>query len=56
MKETVVPLWKDPAIESNLTICQFSDHDLRPAVIAVPGGGYGCVCRSTEGDPIANKG
>ena len=55
MKETVVPLWKDPAIESNLTICQFSDNDPRPAVIAVPGGGYGCVCRSTEGDPIANK-
>ena len=54
MKETILPLWKDSAIESNLTICAHPEKDSRrPAVLVVPGGGYGGVCRSTEGDPIA---
>ena len=26
-----------------------------PAVLVIPGGGYGCVCESTEGTPIARK-
>ena len=56
MKETILPLWKDPAVESNLTVCSFPDHDSRrPAVLVVPGGGYGVVCRSTEGNPIADR-
>ena len=25
----------------------------RPAVIVVPGGGYGCVCKDREGEAIA---
>ena len=31
------------------------DGKLHPAVLVIPGGGYGCVCSSTEGFPIAEK-
>ena len=56
MQETIYPLWKDSDIESNLTVCEFPENDfVRPAILVVPGGGYGGVCRSTEGDPIAAR-
>ena len=56
MKETIFPLWQDSDIESDLTVCEFSENDpVRPAILVVPGGGYGGVCRSTEGDPIAAR-
>ncbi|MBQ9772030.1 MAG: polysaccharide deacetylase family protein [Lentisphaeria bacterium] len=56
MRETIFPLWNDSDIESNLTVCEFPENDsVRPAILVVPGGGYGGVCRSTEGDPIAAR-
>ena len=56
IEETILPLWKDPSIESTLTVCSYSENDsARPAILVVPGGGYGGVCRSTEGDPIAER-
>ena len=56
MKETIVPLWKNSRIRSNLTVCAFPDRDpARPAVLVVPGGGYSSVCRSTEGTPVAKR-
>jgi acetyl esterase/lipase len=30
-----------------------ADGTPRPAILVIPGGGYGCVCTSTEGGPIA---
>jgi acetyl esterase/lipase len=32
-----------------------NDRVVRPAVLIIPGGGYGCVCETTEGTPIAKK-
>lgn len=29
------------------------DRKERPAILVIPGGGYGCVCEATEGEPIA---
>jgi len=56
MKETSVPLWNRSDVSSTLTVCAFSDRDAaRPAMLVVPGGGYGSVCRSTEGDPVARR-
>lgn len=56
MKETIIPLWKNSDITSNLTVCSFPDRDpARPAILVVPGGGYSSVCRPTEGDPIAKR-
>ena len=31
------------------------DGKIHPAVLVIPGGGYGCVCERTEGTPIACK-
>ncbi len=31
------------------------DGKIHPAVLVIPGGGYGCVCERTEGTPIARK-
>ncbi|MBQ4353370.1 MAG: alpha/beta hydrolase [Clostridia bacterium] len=28
-------------------------HCIRPAILVIPGGGYGCVCSDREGEPIA---
>ena len=56
MKETAIPLWKNKNIESSLTVCACKDGDSnRPVVLVVPGGGYGAVCRSSEGDPVAAR-
>ena len=48
-----LPLWRDPAVEAFLDRYPDSEPQRKPALLVVPGGGYGCVCESTEGRPIA---
>lgn len=50
-----IPLWNDKSIESRLKYCPCADSLPRPAMLVVPGGGYGCVCHTTEGEPVAEK-
>ena len=40
--------------ECTLTLCTHdNDGTRRPTVVVCPGGGYSCVCRDREGEPIA---
>ena len=49
-------LWKDESIESGLILPDMEPYaPLAPAMLVVPGGGYGTVCHSTEGVPIAAR-
>ena len=53
-------LWTDPgknAAPAPELCCYLlpGEKNPRPAVLVIPGGGYGCVCESTEGEPIARK-
>lgn len=50
-----IPLWTDVDSEISLTRYVRDDGVSRPAMLVVPGGGYGCVCLSTEGYPIAER-
>ena len=55
-----VYLWSDPAIRTqndrvSITPMLVDDDKIHPAVLVIPGGGYGVVCLSTEGFPIAGK-
>lgn len=58
MKQEFIQLWKEG--DSKYAITRYvregrNADAVRPAMLVVPGGGYSCVCRSTEGIPIANK-
>ena len=56
MKSETLPLWSaSRGIASTLTRHVREDGVARPAVLVIPGGGYTCVCESTEGSPIANR-
>lgn len=56
MKTETLPLWSaSRGIASTLTRHVRDDGIARPAVLVIPGGGYWCVCESTEGGPIANR-
>ena len=46
-------LWQDSAVESRLDRYTDPDPGKKPALLVIPGGGYGCVCETTEGRPIA---
>ena len=48
-----LPLWRDSAIESRLDRYPDYDPGKKQALLVIPGGGYGCVCETTEGRPIA---
>lgn len=54
-------LWKDENIKTKVdrpSITPFlveNDGEKHPAVLVIPGGGYGLVCERTEGTPIARK-
>ena len=48
-----LPLWRDSAIESRLDRYPDSDPGKKPALLVIPGGGYGNVCETTEGQPVA---
>lgn len=49
-----IPLWKSFQ-EENATLAPYRlpGKELRPAILVIPGGGYGCVCEWTEGQPVA---
>ncbi len=49
-----IQLWSDPA-KKDLTLTPYllPGEDKRPAILVIPGGGYGGVCEATEGQPIA---
>jgi len=53
-------LWHDDSIKTAtdrpaVTPMLLTDGKKHPAILVIPGGGYGCVCSSTEGFPIAEK-
>lgn len=53
MAETI-KLWRDESIEATLTLPEMETFaPIAPAMLVVPGGGYGGVCMSSEGTPIA---
>lgn len=44
--------------QNNDAILKFFDEDIKdnaPAILIVPGGGYGAICNTTEGEPVAEK-
>ena len=52
----ILPLWpSQPELTASLTRLPRPDSRPRPAMLVVPGGGYSCVCRATEGLPIAER-
>ncbi|MDD5727363.1 MAG: polysaccharide deacetylase family protein [Victivallales bacterium] len=51
----IIKLWPDCETASTLIPYLLRDNKLRPAVLVIPGGGYGCVCGSTEGEPVARR-
>ena len=55
MNTETTRLWSDPSIDSMLVRHVRPAGAPRPAVLVIPGGGYCCVCESTEGTPIANR-
>lgn len=55
-----VYLWQDVSIKTqadrpSITPFLLNDGQKHPAILIIPGGGYGCVCEKTEGTPIAHK-
>ncbi len=53
-------LWKDKSIKTRTdrpSIVPFllDGSEKRPAILLIPGGGYGIVCESTEGTPTAKR-
>ena len=55
MKTEQIPLWSGQVAGASLIRHVRPDGTPRPAVLVIPGGGYCCVCESTEGTPIANR-
>ena len=53
MQYEEISLWQGSSPESVLKRFLPQDRVARPALLVVPGGGYGCVCQSTEGFPVA---
>lgn len=55
---TKIPLFSDtyPAKDDVYLTAYVPDklpHCTRPAILVIPGGGYGCICSDREGEPIA---
>ena len=55
-------LWDDPSINSlenppSITpyLLEEKSTESKPVILVIPGGGYGCVCSSSEGAPIAKR-
>ena len=52
-------LWQDTAIKTKVDrpsiVPMLLDTPAAPAILIIPGGGYGTVCGSTEGAPICKK-
>lgn len=50
-----IPLWTPDIPACGLFCYLHGDGAVRPAMLVIPGGGYGCVCEETEGRPIAEN-
>ncbi len=50
-----IRLWKDGTEESLLFRALNGGEETLPAMLVIPGGGYGCVCHDWEGTPIAAR-
>ena len=48
-----ISIWKDQNLPVKLYRYGGGDDHIRPAMLILPGGGYGGVCDSTEGKPVA---
>ena len=53
-------LWQDASIKTladrpSITPFLLNDGEKHPAVLIIPGGGYGGVCEATEGTPVARE-
>lgn len=55
MEKEIIQLWKNGTEETTLTRCLRDDDVIRPAMLVIPGGGYGVVCTEWEGWPIAER-
>lgn len=55
MEFETIQLWKDGTEETLLFRTVTGGEDIRPAMLVIPGGGYGCVCHDWEGTPIAER-
>ncbi|MFA6929872.1 MAG: alpha/beta hydrolase [Lentisphaeria bacterium] len=53
MEYEEISLWGETPCEGRLQRFYGRDEISRPGLLIVPGGGYGCVCKATEGDPVA---
>lgn len=51
-----IKLWISPEKGNpSITLFLLPGYNPRPAVLIIPGGGYGCVCDQSEGTPVALK-
>lgn len=55
---SAIPLWPDMPLSGEKKVPSLTPYlvpgpEPRPAVLVIPGGGYGCVCSETEGGPVA---
>ena len=56
MNHCKVSLWPDRCgVPSSITSFLLPGVEVRPAILVIPGGGYGGVCERTEGSPIARR-
>lgn len=52
----IVNLWRDASIGATLGLPDIQPYAPKaPAMLVIPGGGYGCVCMDSEGIPIARR-
>ena len=50
-----IRLWKNGTDETLLFRALVGGDAVKPAMLVIPGGGYGCVCHDWEGTPIAAR-
>ncbi len=55
MQYEEIPLWTNLASDAVLKRFLPLGQTARPAFLVVPGGGYGTVCKTTEGFPVAER-
>lgn len=52
----IINLWRDESVGATLTLPDMAPYaPVAPAMLVIPGGGYGCVCMASEGTPIAAR-
>lgn len=57
MKTEIIRLWKNPGITSDIVryVPEEGDDAAKPALLIIPGGGYGIIADDHEGHQIADK-